>query len=262
MSLPSIARIAAALERDGFPFLTWAEWWPGGHPEARWSKLHPQSSADTHFVHHSVTSVTNLPIPAAREINAIGISRFGKMSYPFLIHSNGTIIQGCYPYIGAHTKGYNSTSLAGCNIGNFEVVAPSPRMIAANGALIRVLRELGAYLNVPGLKPHRAAKGASTACPGKYLVAKMPEIARLAFSSHPPLPPIPTPATEESQMFFAKSKDAPGVWFFEPGRRTLIGNPTDRNALAKAAGISPEYAELSNPAFTALADGRERYQPA
>ena len=186
MSLPNISIIARAIEREGFEFLDWSDWYLGGRPDLRWTKLHIQTRADTHYVHHSVTSIDKTPVAAALDINTIGINRFGKMSYPFLIHDSGTIIRGCYPYIGAHTGGQNSSSLAGCNIGNFETIAPSPRMVAANGALIRVLRSTNAYPNVPGIKPHLSAPGASTKCPGKYLVAKLPEIARLAFTRSDP----------------------------------------------------------------------------
>jgi hypothetical protein len=129
------------------------------------------------------------------------------MSYPFLIHHNGTIIQGCYPYIGAHTKGANSTSLAGCNIGNYETITPSNRQIEANGALIRVLRSLEVYINLPGIVAHRNAQGAQTACPGKNLVARMPDIARLAFKA-----PAPPTIPEDDVALIAKKKDDPKWW--------------------------------------------------
>lgn len=188
-----IASIARAVESAGFPFLTWAEWYPGGRPDSRWTKLVAQQfPATRHWVHHSVTSVLASPVSAARDINNIGIQRFGKMSYPFLIHHDGTVIQGCYPYIGAHTKNYNSTSLAGCNIGNYSEVTPTVRMVAANAALINALVSTGHYpsYNVP-IAGHRDSPTASTACPGDFLYARLPDIRNLVGPPFPP--PDPTP---------------------------------------------------------------------
>lgn len=199
-------RLRAALAAEGFQFLRWADWYASGHPEARWTNLHLQAlPARRHWVHHSVTSAAATPVAAAQSINNIGIQRFGKMSYPFLIHRDGTIIQGCYPYVGAHTKGYNSTTLAGCNIGNYEHDIPTDIQIRANGALIRVGRELGMYIAAPAINGHRDAVGASTACPGANLYAKVPEIARLAFLTSPTPAPPTVPAQEDSMRIFVIS---------------------------------------------------------
>lgn len=75
-----------------------------------------------------------------------------------------------------------------------------------------------------------------------------------------PTPDQPvTPPSKEDDMYFASAKSDPGVWFFEPGRRTLVA-AADRGALAKAAGIPNVVAELSDGCFKALADGRSRHQ--
>lgn len=189
----SVSDLQQLIESQGVPFLTWEEWWPGGRPYTRWrwssgarTQPVPQSfPATRHWVHHSVTSVLQSPIAAARTINDIGISRFGRMSYPFLIHSSGAIIQGVFPYLGAHTANYNSTSLAGCNIGNFEEIVPSSAMVQSNGVLVRSLRKLGLLINVPGIDLHYNARGASTQCPGKHLAARRWEIARLGMTDIP-----------------------------------------------------------------------------
>lgn len=196
-----ITAIARAVEAQGHDFLTWADWYPGGHPDTHWTKKYPQTfPATRHWVHHSVTSATAGAIDAARSINNIGIARFGKMSYPFLIHWSGAIIQGCYPYIGAHTKGYNSTSLAGCNIGNYEEITPNERLIKANSVLINALVSTGHYahydINILG---HRDSPAASTACPGKYLYARLDTIR--ANVGPPPPPPIPIIRPKDDSMF-------------------------------------------------------------
>lgn len=74
-----------------------------------------------------------------------------------------------------------------------------------------------------------------------------------------PVPRPPAANTQEPQMFFACEKGG-AVWFFEPGRRTLTGNPDDRAEIAKAAGISTDYAELSKEMFARLIAGRATHQ--
>lgn len=195
--------IEAGLAREGFDFLRWDEWWGRpGDPTESWAPQPPFQvlPANRIYTHHSVTPATAKPADAARTINRIGVARFGRMSYPFLIHHSGVIIQGCYPYLGAHTRNQNSTSLAACHIGNYDTIVPSQIQVEANGALIRVLRALGALINIPGIAGHRDAPGASTACPGKFLYAKVPEIARLGMKDLTPLPPAPSP-TQEDDMF-------------------------------------------------------------
>lgn len=73
-------------------------------------------------------------------------------------------------------------------------------------------------------------------------------------------PAPPPPIEEPSVMYFVSAKANSNVWFFEPGRRTLVNNATDRAELAKAAGISTDVAEVSDAVFAALADGRTRHQ--
>lgn len=77
--------------------------------------------------------------------------------------------------------------------------------------------------------------------------------------------PVPAP-TLEVEMYFISSKSSGLVWLFEPGRRTLIGPASDdvikkdMAEIAKAAGISTDYAEVSDERFDRLADGRTRHQ--
>lgn len=74
--------------------------------------------------------------------------------------------------------------------------------------------------------------------------------------------PRSSPPSQEVEppMFFASAKTSSAVWFFEPGRRTLVTSSTDRSQLAKAAGIPNEVAEISDGLFENLAEGRTRHQ--
>jgi len=70
----------------------------------------------------------------------------------------------------------------------------------------------------------------------------------------------PVTSLEENTMYFVSAKANNHVWFFEPGRRTLVNNKDDRAAIAKAAGIPNTVAEVSDPCFASLADGRTTHQ--
>lgn len=126
----------------------------------------PMRSSRGFWLHHSVTRPTGDPVDDARTVARIGIQRFGKLSYSWLVHPDGTILQGQDGHVGAHTRGQNSTTEAICCIGNYEVEQPTEEMCAAV-AKILVLRAK------PLLGGHRDAPGASTACPGNNLYAAM-----------------------------------------------------------------------------------------
>lgn len=88
---------------------------------------------------------------------------------------------------GGHTRGHNRISHAICVMGNFETLIPQP-------ALIDLLAELVAYGHERRWWPaeftggHRDASGASTACPGRNLYARIPDINQLATSREPNVP--------------------------------------------------------------------------
>lgn len=87
---------------------------------------------------------------------------------------------------GGHTAGHNTTSHAICVTGNFELYQPID-------ALLRRIAELVAYGHENGKWPatltggHRDASGANTACPGKYLYLKIPQINRYALNQETPV---------------------------------------------------------------------------
>lgn len=117
-------------------------------------------------VHHSVTKVTKNPVTDAKVIASVGISRFGLMSYSFVVHPDGTILEGQNGHVGAHTKGHNSTMQAVVAVGNYETAQPTDAMLDA----IRWL--VGQY--GPLLGGHRDF--GATACPGRNLYAALPSL--------------------------------------------------------------------------------------
>lgn len=73
-----------------------------------------------------------------------------------------------------------------------------------------------------------------------------------------PAPPVPT--TKEREMYFLSSDQSAYVWFFEPGRRTLMQDAEERAEVAKASGIPNHVAEVSPGTFSNLAEGRTVHQ--
>ncbi len=146
------------------------------------------------FVHHTVNAndYTRAEVPAIlRGIYAYHTQSRGwrDIGYNFLVDKFGRIWEGRYggtalPVVGAHTLDYNENSFAASAIGNFETVQPS-------AALLDAYARLYAWkLSLHGVRPatrqqvggrvfdaisgHRDA--AATACPGRYLYAKVPDL--------------------------------------------------------------------------------------
>jgi hypothetical protein len=151
------------------------------------------------FVHHTVNAnnYTRAQVPGIlRSIYAYHTRSRGwsDVGYNFLVDRFGRIWEGRYggvdrPVVGAHTLGYNDNAFAMSAIGNFELRRPSNAMLQAYGALFAwklslhgvnaaSTRQWVTKRNFKAINGHRDA--ASTACPGKYLYARIPQIRQLA----------------------------------------------------------------------------------
>ena len=151
------------------------------------------------FVHHTVNANDYRPedVPAIlRGIYAYHTKSRGwsDVGYNYLVDKFGRIWEGRAggvdrPVVGAHTLGYNDDSFAMSAIGNFDTARPSSAMVQAYGALFgwklslhgvtaSSQRQFVTSKNFPAVNGHRDA--GSTACPGRYLYAKLPQIRTLA----------------------------------------------------------------------------------
>ena len=151
------------------------------------------------FVHHTVNAndYTREEVPGIlRSIYAYHTKSRGwsDVGYNYLVDRFGRIWEGRYggvdrPVVGAHTLGYNDDSFAMSAIGNFDLVQPTRAMIEAYAALFAWKLSLHGVTATStkqyvtkryfqAINGHRDA--AATACPGKYLYAKIPEIRQLA----------------------------------------------------------------------------------
>ncbi|HEX6149388.1 FG-GAP-like repeat-containing protein [Nocardioides sp.] len=151
------------------------------------------------YVHHTVNAngYTRSEVPGIlRSIYAYHTQSRGwsDVGYNFLVDRFGRIWEGRYggvdrPVVGAHTLGYNDWSFAMSAIGNFDIARPSSAMVQAYGALFAwklslhgvdasSTRQLVGSRTFKAINGHRDA--GSTACPGRYLYAKLPRIRALA----------------------------------------------------------------------------------
>ncbi|WP_460807133.1 FG-GAP-like repeat-containing protein [Nocardioides salsibiostraticola] len=172
-------------------------------------------SINAGFVHHTVNAndYSADQVPALlRSIYAYHTKSLGwsDIGYNFLVDRFGRIWEGraggvWKAVVGAHTLGYNEYSFAMSAIGNFETTQPSNVMLEAYGSLFAwklgragvdpsSTRQKVGRSYFQAINGHRDA--GSTACPGKYLYAKLGKIRDLAAaggSSTPPPAPEPTP---------------------------------------------------------------------
>ncbi len=151
------------------------------------------------FVHHTVNanSYSKDQVPSLiRGIYAYHTQSKGwsDVGYNFLVDRFGQIWEGRYggvdrPVVGAHTLGYNDDAFAMSAIGNFETARPPEAVIDAYARLFAWKLSLhgidaastkqwvtSRYFQA--INGHRDA--GQTACPGKYLYARIPDIRRKA----------------------------------------------------------------------------------
>ncbi|MEX0429692.1 FG-GAP-like repeat-containing protein [Nocardioides sp. DS6] len=154
------------------------------------------------FVHHTVNAndYTKAEVPGIiRSIYAYHVQSRGwrDIGYNFLIDKFGRIWEGRYggvarPVVGAHTENYNDYGFGVSAIGNFETAKPTSALIQAEGAIFAWKLSLhGVNANATNVRigkkvfphaieGHRDTK--ATACPGKYLYARIPDIRTIAAS--------------------------------------------------------------------------------
>ncbi len=153
------------------------------------------------FIHHTVNANTysSAQVPALlRGIYAYHTQSRGwrDIGYNYLVDRFGRIWEGRYggvdrAVVGAHTLGYNEVSFAVSAIGNYDIAGPPNEVlnayarllawklslydIAANAPRVRVKKRW-----LPAISGHRDV--GSTACPGRYLYAKVPAVRTAARS--------------------------------------------------------------------------------
>lgn len=174
-----------------------AQW--GANEKMRDKSSLKYGTVKTSFIHHTVNAnnYTAEQVPALiRGIYAYHTQSRGwsDIGYNFLVDRFGRIWEGRYggvdrAVIGAHTLGYNEVSFAMSAIGNFEIAQPPQAVLDAFARLFAWKLSLyGIPARAKGIvvkgKKFKAINGhrdaGSTACPGKYLYAKLVSIRKAA----------------------------------------------------------------------------------
>lgn len=153
------------------------------------------------FVHHTVNAnaYSRAQVPSIiRGIYAYHTQSRGwsDVGYNFLVDRFGRIWEGRYggirrPVVGAHTLGYNENSFAGSAIGNFDIARPPVAVerafarlfawkLSLHGISAGSTRQYISSRYFQAINGHRDA--GQTACPGRYLYARLPRIRSLAAS--------------------------------------------------------------------------------
>ena len=151
------------------------------------------------FVHHTVNAndYDRSDVPSIlRGIYAYHTQSLGwsDVGYNFLVDRFGQVWEGRYggvgrPVVGAHTLGYNDDSFAMSAVGNFDVTRPSEEMVSSYARLFAWKlslhgveaddgRQWVTSRSFPAVNGHRDA--GQTACPGRYLYERIPDIRRRA----------------------------------------------------------------------------------
>jgi hypothetical protein len=205
----------------------------------------------TGFIHHTVNAnnYTADQVPALiRGIYAYHTQSRGwsDIGYNFLVDRFGRIWEGRYggvdkPVVGAHTLGYNEYSFAMSAIGNFDIAQPPQAVLDAYARLFAWKLSLSniradatrlwvkdRYLHA--INGHRDV--GQTACPGRYLYAKIPSIRTatqaIENAAQTPVDPVtlspvaaPTGVPSPTQAP-AAAVDQPSVAF--PARASVAGS--------------------------------------
>ena len=174
------------------------------------------------FVHHtdSSNSYTSAQVPAMiRGMYAYHVQSLGwaDIGYNFLVDRFGRTWEGRYggitrPVVGAQTLNFNSVSMGVSAIGNYDTGAVPQAMtnafkaifgwkfslagIPATGTVVANNKSLNR------ISGHRDAF--ATACPGRYLYAKLPEIrsgTAAIIGARAPVPPPPAPVAASRGAF-------------------------------------------------------------
>ena len=192
-----------------------AQW--GANEKMRDQTRPAYGTVKTGFVHHTVNAnnYSAAQVPALlRGIYAYHTQSRGwrDIGYNYLVDRFGRIWEGRWggvdkAVVGAHTLGYNEVSFAMSAIGNFDIARPPQAVLDAYAKLFAW--KLSLY-NISATQTNILVKGrrlnainghrdvGQTACPGKYLYAKIPWIRTRArqiqvAAQKPGSTPAPTP---------------------------------------------------------------------
>ena len=138
-------------------------------------------------IHHTAMPSTDGGDPAARmrQMQAFHIDtrKWCDIGYHFVVSQSGLIYQGrsneTHP--GAHVGNQNDGNIGVSFIGNYEVDTPPRAQIEAGQKILEWIRTT--YTRIPwdrqSVRGHTEWPEQSSSCPGKHLLARIPELMKL-----------------------------------------------------------------------------------
>jgi len=228
----------------GHPYLTRAEWGarPPTSPLVAISLPTPRL-----WIHHSADDRQGVAAVRAHQAFHQDTRGWKDIAYTFLVGDDGTIFEGRgYRFVGGATAGDNATSHAICLLGNFDGHDVPAAQWVALVDLVRHGRDAGWW--VPTCGGHRDAPGASTACPGRHLYARLPEL-RHAVTL--PAGPVPAPEPEEPDMVIIDCPGKPALIVGVGGVQRI--NTPQRNALRTIGVEAKRVDPATSDALASLA---------
>lgn len=211
--------------------------------------------AEEVFIHHTVTAL--LPKTASagderahmRGLESIGQSRFGTgISYNVIVFPSGRAYQGVsFDRRGTHTGGRNSTARSISFAGNFDTTVPTDEALATAAAIYAEGKGKWWRGSAP-LRGHREVS--LTACPGKYLYARLDLIRQGAIEVDNPIGEVP----ESPKPVAPPRLKIDGRWGNATTERLQYVLGTPRDGLVSS---QPEVWRDSNPGLTSGWDWEE-----
>lgn len=162
--------------------------WGAKPPTSAFYKPNSLKPASELWKHHFANNAWNGHL-GMRQCQAFHQNTKGwkDIAYSFCVDDDGSVFEGRgFGVAGGHTQGHNTISYAVSGMNNFSVNKPTDRYLNA-------VAELVVYGHDKGWFPHQFTGGhrdvGSTACPGDYMYAALPELNRRIRDLDQPKPP-------------------------------------------------------------------------
>jgi len=179
------------------------------------------------WLHHTGGSGHGAEYMRALQRNALA-GGYVDLEYSYCFDNPGPVFESRGPGRNtAATGGRNSISSALCAFGNFEHETPTDELVANLASMVALGARSGWWpAQITG--PHRDAPGNSTACCGRNLIARIPEINARAAGGAPTPGPGPTPGGDDvpgDKEFVDALATSEGAWRlqYDGGIETIRG---------------------------------------
>lgn len=166
----------------------------------------------TVYIHHSATPLMAPGAGTMRSIQQqhIDVQGWADIAYQECVDYHGDVYEARgFDVQGGATKGQNAVSLAICALGNYDNTAVPSAVIQSIVTRIVAAAQEGRLSVGFQIKGHKDAY--ATACPGRYLYERLPEIRNRVADTLAPHPPIPPEDDADMYFIYRLHKDALGA---------------------------------------------------